>query len=258
MTAGSVFPPIVVFHDGATYWLADGYHRLEATDEAGLKEIAAEIREGTRREAIEHACGANQDHGLRRSRADVRRAITTLVEDAEWGELANRAIAEMVGCDHKTVAAVRDELVRWGNSPTEDSDQDAPTPNRQVGKFPNCEPAPVIEELEGDDLAGIRQATARMKGEAAPPPAKRKGRDGKNYPASKAKPAPTPVPKPAPAVNKTRLAMQAALGVAAALTVLEPLEGDLLREDAETVMSNLRAALARLEARFGGEVLGHA
>ncbi len=75
---------------------------------------------------------------------------------------------------------------------------------------------------------------------------------------SKAKPAPTPVPKPAPAVNKTRLAMQATLGVAAALTVLEHLEGDLLREDAETVMSNLRAALARLEARFGGEVLGHA
>lgn len=97
-----------------------------------------------------------------------------------------------------------------------------------------------------------------MKGEAAPPPAKRKGRDGKNYPASKAKPAPTPSSQPAPAVNKTRLAMQAALGVAAALTVLEPLEGDLLREDAETVMSNLRAALARLEARFGGEVLGHA
>ena len=68
----------------------------------------------------------------------------------------------------------------------------------------------------------------------------------------------TLAPKPAPAINKARLAMQAAHGLAAALAALEPLEVDLLREDAETVMANLRAALARLELRFGGEVRGHA
>ncbi|HPB77059.1 MAG TPA: ParB/RepB/Spo0J family partition protein, partial [Chromatiaceae bacterium] len=51
MTAGSVFPPIVVFYDGTVHWLADGYHRLEAADEAGLKEITAEVRPGTKRDA---------------------------------------------------------------------------------------------------------------------------------------------------------------------------------------------------------------
>ena len=31
MTQGTVFPPIDVYFDGATYWLADGFHRYLAT-----------------------------------------------------------------------------------------------------------------------------------------------------------------------------------------------------------------------------------
>ena len=45
--------------------------------------------------------------------------------------------------------------------------------------------------------------------------------------------------------------MQAAHGLAAALTALEPLEVDLLPEDAVTVLCNLRTALTRIELRFG-------
>jgi len=260
MTAGSVFPPIVVFHDGATYWLSDGYHRLEAADEAGLKEVTAEVRPGTKRDATLYACGANRDHGLRRTRADVRRAITTLVMDAEWGSLTNRVIAATVGCSDKTVAVVRDQLGSCGNSATEDTGQSVPDAELQLGKFPNGEdPPPVIEEMASDDLAGSLQATVMRKSGGPPPapPAKRTGRDGKSYPTTKSKPA----PKPAPAVNKARVAMQAAHGVAAALVALQPLETDLLPEDAATVMSNLRATLARLEERFvmdGLEVKGHA
>jgi hypothetical protein len=55
--------------------------------------------------------------------------------------------------------------------------------------------------------------------------------------------------------------MQAAHGVAAALVALERHEEDLLPEDAPPLMANLRAALARLEERFGlggMEVKGHA
>lgn len=271
MKAKNVFPPVTVFHDGADYWLADGYHRIEAADEAGLEAIPAEIRKGTRRDAILFACGANKDHGLRRTRADVRRAITTLVMDAEWGSLAHRAIADKVGCSDKTVAAVRDGLSRCGNSAPEDTDQHAHDAEHQLGNFPNCTPHLIIEEMEGDDLAGIRQAAAMLKGEPPPaapakasPPLKRTGRDGKSYPTTKAKPAPKPTsapkptPKPAPAVNKAKVAMQAAHGVAAALMALQPLETELLPEDAKTVMSNLRTALARLESRFGTEDQGHA
>ena len=252
MTAGSQFPPVIVYHDGSTHWLADGYHRLEAADEAGLTEIKAEVRKGDKRDAILYAVGANRDHGLRRSRADVRRAITTLVQDAEWGQMANRAIADMVGCSPTTVGTVRDQLSNLDSSKPNQDDRE---PEGQVSNLDTCDEPPVIEEIDGDDLAGIRQATARMKGDTAPPAppptAKRTGRDGKSYPTTKPKAAPTPAPKPAPAVNKARLAMQAAHGVAAALTALEPLEADLLPEDAVTVLCNLRTALTRLELWFG-------
>ena len=246
MSDGSQFPPVVVYHDGADHWLADGFHRVEAADEAKIKTIAAEIRQGSKRDATLFACGANRDHGLRRSRVDVRRAIETMLTDEEWAGWGDRKIAECVGASHPTVANVRRELegqlVNFTTSPPDPSTAD-------------------IEEMEGDDLSGTRQAAAMMKGEtvppAPPPPAKRTGRDGKNYPTTKAKPttqakpAPTPAPKPAPAVNKGKVAMQAAHGVAAALVALQPLENDLLPEDGRMVIANLRATLARLEERFG-------
>ena len=263
MKAGSQFPPITVFHDGGNYWLADGYHRLEAADEARLEEIHAVVREGSRRDATLFACGANRDHGLRRTRADVRRAITTLVTDDEWKSWANRAIADMVGCSPTTVGTIRDQLSKLDNS---NLDQDAQEPEVQVSKFDtwNDQP-PDIDEMGDDDLSGMHQTAAMMKSEAPPSapktsstPLKRTGRDGKSYPTTKAKPALKPTLKHVPAVNKARLAMQAAHGVAAALTALEPMEADLLCQDAGTVMANLRAALARLGLRFGGEVQGHA
>ena len=36
MIAGDVFPPVAVFHDGADYWLADGFHRVNAALLGGL------------------------------------------------------------------------------------------------------------------------------------------------------------------------------------------------------------------------------
>ncbi len=242
MQAGAQFPPITIFNDGEINWLADGYHRAEAADEVGAKTIAAEIRQGTRRDAMLFACSANRTHGLRRSRADVRRAIETLLADDEWCEWADRAIAEKVGCDHKTVATVRADL---GN---------------QVGNFPTCDTPLVIEEIDGDSLASIRETTAAPKGEAPPPPAKRTGRDGKSYPTtSKAKPkAPPPKPTPAPKANKAVEAMQIAHHLAAALARLDEVIDDLLPSDAGTVLSNLRAALAKIEEKFGTEGGDHA
>jgi ParB-like chromosome segregation protein Spo0J len=66
MRAGDQFPPIVVYHDGQTNWLADGHHRVEAVRRAGRTEIVAEVRSGDRRDALLHAIQANTRHGVGR------------------------------------------------------------------------------------------------------------------------------------------------------------------------------------------------
>src|SRR4051794_2553253 len=61
MREGAAFPPVVVFYEGEsdTYWLADGYHRVEAARLAGLTGVEADIRHGTERDAILYAVAAN-------------------------------------------------------------------------------------------------------------------------------------------------------------------------------------------------------
>ena len=92
MKNGANFPAVTVFYDGADYWLADGFHRLEASIKAGFSEINTLVKQGTRRDAVLYSVGANAKHGLRRSNADKRRAVTTLLEDSEWSQWSNNAI----------------------------------------------------------------------------------------------------------------------------------------------------------------------
>lgn len=49
---GATLPPLVVYFDGVDFWLADGYHRFHAYRAAGVDEVAAEVRTGTRRDAV--------------------------------------------------------------------------------------------------------------------------------------------------------------------------------------------------------------
>src|SRR5689334_21078608 len=66
LESGVNIPPVIVFHDGAAYWLADGFHRHAGAVRAGLSAIAAEVRRGTKRDALLFSVGANATHGLRR------------------------------------------------------------------------------------------------------------------------------------------------------------------------------------------------
>ncbi len=100
---GANFPPITVFYDGEFYWLADGFHRLEAARSAEFTNIKAIIKQGTRRDAILYSVGANAKHGLRRTNADKRRAVMTLLEDSEWSHWSDRKIARQCGVSHDFV-----------------------------------------------------------------------------------------------------------------------------------------------------------
>lgn len=107
---GATFPPIIVFFDGSSYWLADGFHRYEAYSAAQVYDVPADVRQGTQRDAILFSVGANASHGLRRTDADKRRAILTLLEDKEWGLWSNREIARQCGVSPVTVARVKDDV----------------------------------------------------------------------------------------------------------------------------------------------------
>jgi uncharacterized ParB-like nuclease family protein len=110
MQAGDTFPPITVFHDGVDYYLADGFHRLHAAKRLHKASIQADVRTGTLRDAILYSLGANRDHGLRRSNADKRKCVQTLLEDFEWGELSVNEMARICGVSPQLVTAVKLEM----------------------------------------------------------------------------------------------------------------------------------------------------
>lgn len=112
------FPPIVVFHDRSDdghdlYWLADGWHRLLAAEQAGHTDVTAEVAEGDRYAAMLFASGANATHGLRRSSGDKRRAVRMLLDHPvvigeQWG---NGQVSHHAGVSTwltRTVRAERD------------------------------------------------------------------------------------------------------------------------------------------------------
>lgn len=118
--AGQPWPAVVVYAsptEAGTYWLADGYHRVAAARRAGLESIQVELREGELRDAILHSVGANSAHGLRRSRADARRAVRRLLLDEAWREWSNEEIARRCAVSPPTVATVRAQLEQEGTIP---------------------------------------------------------------------------------------------------------------------------------------------
>lgn len=107
LTDGVKLPEVAVYFDGSEYWLADGFHRYFAHKKIGALTINAEIRDGSRRDAVLHSVGANSAHGLRRTNDDKRRAVETLVSDDEWGKWSDRDISRACGVSVSFVGAVR-------------------------------------------------------------------------------------------------------------------------------------------------------
>lgn len=109
VTAGEKFPPVVVFHDGKKYYLADGFHRYFGFKKAGLLDILADVRSGSRKDALWFAAGANKTHGLKRSPADKRHAVELALR--ERPELSDRSVAQHVGVSNTFVGEVRGSTV---------------------------------------------------------------------------------------------------------------------------------------------------
>jgi hypothetical protein len=129
---------ILVFFDGGVHWVADGFHRVCAAREAGLRQLPAEVRTGDKRNALLYACEANK-HGKSRTTADKRRVILRLLTDPEWRQWSNGVIAQHCGVSREYVRQVKHQLTsslptvgsdqnqdriyidRWGNTATMDT-----------------------------------------------------------------------------------------------------------------------------------------
>jgi hypothetical protein len=91
---GAEFPAVLVFFDGITYYLTDGYHRLLAHKRAQKASILCDVVPGSITDAIFHSTSVNTKHGMRRTYADKRKAVMTLLDDFEWQGMSNTQITK--------------------------------------------------------------------------------------------------------------------------------------------------------------------
>jgi hypothetical protein len=131
---GASLPAAIVYHDGASYWLADGFHRYHAAQRREAAELWCEVRSGTRLDAVRHAVGANGSHGKPRTNADKRKAVMIALK--EFPNLSSRAIAEKCGVSNKTV-----DQYRPASAP-EDRRAGADGKTYSAGRYPGANRAP--------------------------------------------------------------------------------------------------------------------
>ena len=116
MRGGAEFPPVTVFTDGRTNWLADGFHRVEAATRAGFAVIAADVIPGDYWAAEAYACGANAV--TPRSVETKRRCVLRLWENRAHhfgkGDPSEREIANLAHLPRSTVHTILAELANAG------------------------------------------------------------------------------------------------------------------------------------------------
>lgn len=107
MGRGEKFPPVEAVYDGTHNWVWDGFHRIMGAELIGAPQIDCSVKPGTRRDAILLAVGANASHGFRRTNADKRQAVQTLLDDEEWSTKSDRQIAKLAKVDPGMVGRLR-------------------------------------------------------------------------------------------------------------------------------------------------------
>jgi hypothetical protein len=83
-------------------WLADGYHRLFAHRAVGAVEIEAEIRRGTREDALRLSLAANATHGKKRTVGDFKRGYDIAVRNGLVEPDDSVGLMELLRCSIRT------------------------------------------------------------------------------------------------------------------------------------------------------------
>ena len=156
------FPPVDVFHDGSRYMVADGFHRVLAAAKTKRASIPCIVHKGTATDALFFAMTANDNHGLRMTRADKRANVELLLDD--YPKMTQKLIAETVGVCVRTVKSIvadrkpqkvqvapsgedgRTELD--GTEPTEETSPSEPRSGTELA-------GEVLGSLDCPDCAGV-------------------------------------------------------------------------------------------------------
>jgi ParB-like chromosome segregation protein Spo0J len=110
-------PPIVVFHDGKKWWLADGLYRLKATKQNGTDKVLCEVLKGTKKDAVWYASGANREHGQPLKPSERRRALTNVLKAGFGVDKTDSQLSTQIGLSRKVVSSVRNTLEADGEAP---------------------------------------------------------------------------------------------------------------------------------------------
>jgi len=153
MLEGVKFPPVVVFHHGSRFILADGFHRVMAAIRAGFLDILAEVRLGGKPEALRYALQANVKHGLPRSNADKRNSVKLAIQ--QWPERSSNLIAKSCAVSHTLVDSVRSQLANSASCGDEPA-----TRTGADGKARKPRTVKAVEPEQNDESVGQSDATA--------------------------------------------------------------------------------------------------
>jgi hypothetical protein len=144
---------------GATFEkFLDDYNRDE-------KEIKCNVHQGTARDAILFAVGANTAHGLPRKNADKRNAVMVLLSDPEWVVWSDNKIAQQASVGPDLVASVRKQLSENDSSSPAAKTKDEPKMGKDGKKRKPRKPKAAAKAA----TATVEKPKAKTR-QPAPPP----------------------------------------------------------------------------------------
>jgi len=149
------FPAIQMIYNpdtGLTY-IADGFHRLTAYQHVGRETIPVRLALGTEEDAIKVATGANAEHGRRRTRQDIRKAVTMLLQNPEFAKRSDTYIANCAKVSQPFVGKMRKEIF-GDDTPTERIGTDGKThkvSTTPVGSKPSKAKEPDVIETRPEN-----------------------------------------------------------------------------------------------------------
>ncbi len=272
---GAKFPPVIVFHSLAVpppgeirmpsdfrrsppadaqdvFWLADGFHRVEACRRVGRKTVKADIRAGDKYDALKFALSANSAHGLRRSNEDKRNAVKVAWE--------NRL--HLFGCDNPSSASIAEIC---GVSHTFVDNQLAivvsSRPNSTVGRDGKERPRPPLPVRQPATVAGSQSSVSSPSSPSSPSSVSSENADDFEYPLPEtdefgldalpeppAAAVPPPLPPPPPRSISSRKQVLDSLGVEVPPELLPTWVRAPELEELLSSLSSVRVALRKAQA----------